>query len=51
MLVLPQLSEAAPDRIGEAVFDPVYGARPLKPILQHEVENPLAREILKGNFG
>ncbi|MBK5944541.1 ATP-dependent chaperone ClpB [Halorhodospira halophila] len=46
-----ELSEAALDRIGEAGFDPVYGARPLKRVLQHEVENPLAREMLEGNFG
>ncbi|ABM62996.1 ATP-dependent chaperone ClpB [Halorhodospira halophila] len=46
-----ELSEVALDRIGEAGFDPVYGARPLKRVLQHEVENPLAREMLQGNFG
>ena len=45
-----ELTEAALDRIGEAGFDPVYGARPLKRAIQHEIENPLAREILAGKF-
>jgi ATP-dependent Clp protease ATP-binding subunit ClpB len=31
-------------------FDPVYGARPLKRAIQQQIENPLAREILAGNF-
>ncbi|TMG84445.1 MAG: molecular chaperone, partial [Betaproteobacteria bacterium] len=31
-------------------FDPIYGARPLKRAIQQEMENPLAREILAGNF-
>ena len=45
------LSEAARDRLAEAGFDPVYGARPLKRAIQVEVENPLAQEILEGKFG
>jgi ATP-dependent Clp protease ATP-binding subunit ClpB len=44
------VSEAALDRLGEAGFDPVYGARPLKRAIQHQLENPLAREILAGRF-
>ena len=44
------VSDAALDRIGEAGFDPVYGARPLKRAIQHEIENPLAQEILAGKF-
>lgn len=31
-------------------YDPVYGARPLKRIIQQTIENPLAREILSGKF-
>ncbi|MDD2662024.1 MAG: molecular chaperone, partial [Methylococcales bacterium] len=31
-------------------FDPVYGARPMKRAIQHQLENPLAQEILAGNF-
>jgi ATP-dependent Clp protease ATP-binding subunit ClpB len=45
-----QVSDAALDRVGEAGFDPVYGARPLKRAIQHEIENPLAQEILAGKF-
>jgi len=45
-----EISEAALDRLGEAGFDPVYGARPLKRALQQELENPLAQRILAGEF-
>jgi len=45
------VSDAALDKLGEAGFDPVYGARPLKRAIQHELENPLARRILAGEFG
>jgi ATP-dependent Clp protease ATP-binding subunit ClpB len=45
-----ELSEAALDRLGEAGFDPVYGARPLKRAIQHELENPLAQALLGGRF-
>ena len=44
------VSEAALAEIASAGFDPVYGARPLKRAIQSELENPLAREILSGNF-
>ena len=46
-----EVSAAALDRLGEAGFDPVYGARPLKRAIQQELENPLARRILAGEFG
>ena len=46
-----EVSVAALDRLGEAGFDPVYGARPLKRAIQQELENPLARRILAGEFG
>ena len=45
------LDDAARDRLGEAGFDPVYGARPLKRAIQQQVENPLAQRILRGEFG
>ena len=45
-----ELDDAALDRLGEAGFDPVYGARPLKRAIQQQVENPLAQQILKGEF-
>ena len=46
-----ELDESASDRLGEAGFDPVYGARPLKRAIQHQLENPLAQAILRGDFG
>ena len=44
------LSGAARDKLADAGFDPVYGARPLKRAIQQQVENPLAQEILQGKF-
>ncbi|MDB5797464.1 MAG: clpB [Paucimonas sp.] len=46
-----QVSPAALQRIAEAGFDPVYGARPLKRAIQQEIENPLSKAILQGKFG
>jgi ATP-dependent Clp protease ATP-binding subunit ClpB len=46
-----ELDDAARDLLGEAGFDPVYGARPLKRAIQHQLENPLAQRILRGEFG
>ena len=34
--------------IAEKGYDPVYGARPLKRVIQQMIENPLSMEILKG---
>ena len=45
-----ELDDAASDQLGEAGFDPVYGARPLKRAIQHQLENPLAQRILRGEF-
>jgi len=44
------ITDAALDLLGEAGFDPVYGARPLKRAIQQQLENPLAQEILSGHF-
>ncbi|HTV52098.1 MAG TPA: ATP-dependent chaperone ClpB [Steroidobacteraceae bacterium] len=44
------LDDAARDLLGQAGFDPVYGARPLKRAIQQQIENPLAQRILKGEF-
>ncbi len=44
------LSGAAREKLAQAGFDPVYGARPLKRAIQQQVENPLAQEILQGKF-
>ena len=43
-------SDAALDLLGEAGFDPVYGARPLKRAIQNEIENPLAQKILASEY-
>jgi ATP-dependent Clp protease ATP-binding subunit ClpB len=45
-----ELDDRARDLLGEAGFDPVYGARPLKRAIQQQIENPLAQRILKGEF-
>jgi len=44
------LDDAARDLLGQAGFDPVYGARPLKRAIQQQIENPLAQKILQGEF-
>ncbi|HFQ91655.1 MAG TPA: type VI secretion system ATPase TssH, partial [Chromatiales bacterium] len=46
-----QITDAALDKLGEAGFDPVYGARPLKRAIQERLENPLAQAILAGEYG
>jgi len=46
-----QVSDAALDLISAEGFDPVYGARPLKRAIQSEIENPLAKRLLAGEFG
>jgi ATP-dependent Clp protease ATP-binding subunit ClpB len=48
--IVLELSDAARDKLAEAGFDPVYGARPLKRAIQQQVENPLAEAILRGAF-
>ena len=45
-----EFSDAALAKLAEAGYDPVYGARPLKRAIQHEVEDPLAQSILAGEF-
>ena len=45
------VSAEAMDVLADAGYDPVYGARPLKRAIQQRLENPLAEDILRGNFG
>jgi ATP-dependent Clp protease ATP-binding subunit ClpB len=45
------ISDAALRKLAEAGYDPVYGARPLKRAIQQELENPLSKAILQGQFG
>ena len=44
------ISDTALDLLGEAGFDPIYGARPMKRAIQQQLENPLAQSILGGHF-
>jgi ATP-dependent Clp protease ATP-binding subunit ClpB len=46
-----KIIDAALQKIAEAGFDPVYGARPLKRAIQQQIENPLSKLILEGKFG
>ena len=46
-----QLDEAARERLAQAGYDSIYGARPLKRAIQQQLENPLAQQILDGSFG
>ena len=43
-----ELTDAALSQLAEAGFDPVYGARPLKRVIQQRIENPLAEQVLAG---
>jgi ATP-dependent Clp protease ATP-binding subunit ClpB len=36
--------------LGERGYDPVYGARPLKRLIQQEIETPIARQLVKGEL-
>jgi ATP-dependent Clp protease ATP-binding subunit ClpB len=45
-----ECTEAAIDEIARLGYDPVYGARPLKRVIQQQLQNELARELLSGKF-
>ncbi|RMF27902.1 MAG: AAA family ATPase, partial [Chloroflexi bacterium] len=45
-----ELSQAAKEWLAEKGYDPVFGARPLKRVIQREVQDPLALKILEGEF-
>ena len=45
-----RMTEAARDRISKEGFDPVYGARPLKRVIQHRIQDALALKLLEGAF-
>ena len=44
------LDERAMEHLAHRVYDPVFGARPLKRVIQQEIENPLSMAILKGAY-
>ncbi len=43
-----EITEAARDLLAREGYDPVYGARPLKRLVQRRIENPLAQRMLAG---
>jgi ATP-dependent Clp protease ATP-binding subunit ClpB len=45
-----ELTTAARDHIAKVGYDPDFGARPLKRVLQREVADPIALELLKGTY-
>jgi ATP-dependent Clp protease ATP-binding subunit ClpB len=45
-----ELTPAAREQIGEEGYDPIYGARPLKRVIQQRIQNPLALMLLQGEF-
>ena len=45
-----QLSAGVLDHIARTGYDPVYGARPLKRVIENLIENPLAEEVLRGSY-
>ncbi|HEX7037006.1 MAG TPA: ATP-dependent chaperone ClpB [Pseudomonadales bacterium] len=45
------LSDDAVEALVQEGYDPVYGARPLKRVIQRRIENPLASRLLAGEFG
>jgi ATP-dependent Clp protease ATP-binding subunit ClpB len=49
--VVLDLDRSARDWLAEKGYDPAYGARPLKRVIQREVQDPLAEKILAGEIG
>ena len=48
--IIIELSKAAREWLGEKGYDPSYGARPLKRVIQKSVQDEIAKEILAGNI-
>lgn len=46
-----QLTQACSTALAEEGFDPAFGARPLKRVIERRIKNPIAVEILQGNVG
>jgi ATP-dependent Clp protease ATP-binding subunit ClpB len=45
-----ELTESAKEWLAKVGYDPMYGARPLKRLIQKEIENPLSLSLLEGKF-
>ncbi|MBP7936041.1 MAG: ATP-dependent chaperone ClpB [Phycisphaerae bacterium] len=48
--IVVRVTDAAKSHLAKEGYDPVFGARPLKRLIQREIENPLARRILNGDY-
>ena len=46
-----EISQAAKEYLAERGFDPIYGARSLKRVIQRDLQDPLALMLLQGEFG
>jgi ATP-dependent Clp protease ATP-binding subunit ClpB len=46
-----RVSDRAKDLLADLGYDPQYGARPMKRVLQKEVINELSKRVLSGEFG
>jgi len=46
-----EVTPRAVDAIAERGYEPTYGARPLKRVIQQQIQNPLAVEMLRQSFG
>jgi ATP-dependent Clp protease ATP-binding subunit ClpB len=45
-----EVTDAAIDEVAAVGYDPAYGARPLKRVIQREIQNPLATSLLKNDY-
>ncbi len=45
-----EITDAAKDLLGEKGYDPTFGARPLRRVIEHMVEDPLSEALLEGRF-
>jgi ATP-dependent Clp protease ATP-binding subunit ClpB len=45
-----ELTDAARNQLAEEGYDPIFGARPLKRVIQQRLQNPLALKLLQGEF-
>ena len=48
--IVLEVTDAAKDLLGEKGYDPTYGARPLRRVIQSEIEDKLSEAILRGDF-
>ena len=50
LLGLLRVTEAARNEIAAQGYDPAFGARPVKRVIQQSIQNPLATELLRGEY-